>query len=350
MGAKEIREQLDTEIQELERAIYGEPPLPKEPAESVAADQSAQGSESGKENVPPTAIGTDVSTGQSENNFDVNQQISHEPQDNAGQEEPASSQKGSWKNRFVKLKQHHDAEMFKQRKQIGSLLDQINLYEQEVGRLNKVVGELTRGTPKSVKDFATQQEIDAIGEEELSMVDRLTRQAVEEATKELRSKVEAAEARERQQRQAQAETVKASAYNIFLKRLGAVVPDFAEIDVDPRFEQWLNLNDPISGFVRKDLFKQAEAVGDVGRVAGFFQDFKKAVTPRQTLDSKVTPVGSSATAQPTMKNNQEPEMVSVADYEQFMDDVTRGRFKGREQERQKWDAYFEKALAEGRIR
>lgn len=346
MGAKEIREQLDAEIQSLETMIYGKQ-TPEEPAESVAADQSAQGVDVQEDDAESQAATESPAQPSEHATFDVDQQPLMD--DDEDQEEPTNQKKRvSWKNRFIKLKQYHDSEKYKDRKLIGSLYDQLTAKDNEISRLNSMVLDLTKAQPKSVRDFATPEEIDAIGEEELSTMQRLTAQAVENSTAELKAKLSAAEKREQEARIAASLEAKQQAYNIFLERLNAIVPDYAEIDQDARFEAWLQQSDPISGFKRFDLFKQAENSGDVGRVAGFFQEFKKLVN--RTLERQVTPVGNSATAQPKKNTQGQPEIVPLASYEQFMEDVTRGRFKGREAEAKKWEAYFDKALQEGRIR
>lgn len=354
MGAKEIRDKLDAEIQELEKMAFGNTNnSPSEPAESGAADQTAQGSqEENGDKGPSAATETDLHT-PTEKTFEA--QDSTKIQKAEEQEEPTTKeQKTSYKYRWKKLKQYHDSEMYKARKLIGDLYDQLGVRDQKLQALQQQVQELQQNTPVSIKDFATQEEIDAIGEEELSTMHRLARQAVEKETADLKKKLQEAEDRERKAYQSASEDSKVQAYNIFLDRLGQLVPDFAEIDTDPRFESFLKQADPVSGFPRYDLFKRAEETGDVGRVAGFFNEFKTLVNKKPTqqkkLENKVTPVGNSATAVTNTTNTQgQPEIVPLAHYEQFMDDVTRGRFKGREAEAKEWEAYFDKAIAEGRL-
>lgn len=355
MGAKEIREQLDSEIAGLEDMIYGSqsPAAPGEPAEPNADGQPAPGSQKEvADGNPRPAIGTEPQS-QSEKNFDLQQQSqdSNGNDDDNDQEEPTTQKRVSWKQRFIKLKQYHDSERYKDRTLVGQLYDQIASYEAEVGRLNALVDDLSKAVkPQSIKDYATQEEIDAIGEEELTTMDRLTSQAVERSTADLKKRLAAAEERDRKARESAASTARGEAYKIFLSRLETLVPDYAEVDVDKRFDAWLEMIDPPSGFKRKELFKQAERTGDVGRVAGFFNEFKVLVGSGKTLDRKVTPVGSSNAGPMKNNNNGQPEVVSMASYEQFMNDVTRGRFKGREADAKKWEQYFDKALAEGRLR
>ncbi len=354
MGAQQIIEKLDTEIQTMEKAIWPDQ-SPKEPAVSDAADQTAQGSDQPVETQTPAATGPSDQYEAGQNTFDVDQSISTQSTaQTTGQEEPTSQkQRVSWKSRYVKLKQYHDADKFKTRTLLGQAYDKITELEAENKRLAKNFSDLVKVNPKTIKDLATQEEIDRIGEDELAIMDRLTSQKLDAQTKDLQDRLDKADAREAEARQIQSKNAKAEAYNIFLERLGAAVPDYAEVDVDPRFEHWLEQPDPMSGFKRIDLFKQAEASGDVGRVATFFNDFKKEVSPtQQTLDNKVTPVGNSGSSRPV--NNQQnmgrQEIVPMAEYVAFMDSVTRGGYKGRETEAKTLEAKYDKAIAEGRLR
>lgn len=351
MGSQRITDRLDKEIKEMEKGIWPDQ-FPKEPADSDAAEQPAQGLHTDEEAHVSPASDSHDQYGQNVSNFDLNQRPSEENDLTTNvQEEPSSPKRVSWKSRFTKLKSYHDAEMFKQRRSIGSMLDRINELEADNKRLLGRINELTSLTPKSIRDLATQEEIDRVGEEELSIFDRLTNEKIEKSNKELNARLEAAEKREAEQRASQAQDHRASAYKIFLDRLGTQVPDYAEIDTDVRFEQWLMEPDPASGQKRLDLFKQAEASGDVGRVASFFNTFKKLVGPTQkTLDSKVTPVGNSGQAPVNQQNDTGQQFVPMAEYSRFMDDVTRGKFKGRESEARKIEARFDTLIAQGRLR
>lgn len=140
-------------------------------------------------------------------------------------------------------------------------------------------------------------------------------------------------------------------YNHFLSSLGNLVPDFGTIDADPKFEVFLKQPDPSSGRIRHELFKQAEATGDVGRVAHFFQEFKRTISPnQQKLAQAVTPVG----AQGSPLDNQgghgdQPRFMSMANYTRFMNDITKGKFKGNFDKQKAIEAEFDLAISEGRM-
>jgi hypothetical protein len=53
----------------------------------------------------------------------------------------------------------------------------------------------------------------------------------------------------------------------------AEVPNWREINNDPRFHAWLLLPEPYSGAIRDRLLKDAAATGDVQRLIRFFRGF-----------------------------------------------------------------------------
>jgi len=57
------------------------------------------------------------------------------------------------------------------------------------------------------------------------------------------------------------------------QRLAEAVPNFREIDRDPRWLQWLTGRDALSGQIRQQLLDDAVAKGNDGRVIAFFRGF-----------------------------------------------------------------------------
>jgi hypothetical protein len=72
------------------------------------------------------------------------------------------------------------------------------------------------------------------------------------------------------------------------------VPNYREIDRDPRWHQWLLGIDPLNGKVRQQLLNGAIAAGSATRVKGFFDGFQRDAgrmpqTARSTSDRSVQP-------------------------------------------------------------
>jgi hypothetical protein len=81
-------------------------------------------------------------------------------------------------------------------------------------------------------------------------------------------------------------------------QVAAQVPDYQEIDRDPRWHRWLLGVDPLSGRVRQQLLDDAINRGDLYRVVGFFDGFKReyraseasAAAPGRSRSSGVKPI------------------------------------------------------------
>jgi hypothetical protein len=57
------------------------------------------------------------------------------------------------------------------------------------------------------------------------------------------------------------------------QRVAALLPNYSEIDADPRWHDWLRTVDPLSGRVRQILLDDAIAARDAHRIVRFFQTF-----------------------------------------------------------------------------
>jgi len=143
----------------------------------------------------------------------------------------------------------------------------------------------------------------------------------------------------------------------FWADLQAVVPDWQDINGDQGFQSWLLETDPLTGIPRQTYLDDAQRSLDARRVANFFSSWKgmsgvpEARTTRQAtsaseLERQVAPgkgrTGSSST-------QSEPRTYSSADIKTFFVDVQKGKYKGKEAERDRIERDIFAAQREGRI-
>jgi hypothetical protein len=75
--------------------------------------------------------------------------------------------------------------------------------------------------------------------------------------------------------------------------VAAAVPDFREVDRDPRWHRWLASPDPLTGRPRQTFLNDAIAQGDGARVRAFFNTFKAAAgTPQAAASGWGRPSGN----------------------------------------------------------
>lgn len=333
----EITDKLDKEIAELEELQgYEKTKVTQEkegePGESVVADQSAPEADL----VTPESVPTTIDP------------LTPEKQ---AEQKPKKKERISWKKRYINLKQYHDTERQRDRLKISQLLTKVTELERDLIASRAKLTEALAAKQPSITDLATKEEINVLGEEGVSSIDKLTKKAIESATAPLKKELAALQQKQLAKTEEEAISLAQESYNHFLSSLANLIPDYAVLDADPKFEEYLKKVDPQSGRIRLELFKQAESAGDVGRVAYFFQEFKKTKDPaKQKLEQAVTPIGSQSSPLDNQGSHREAiEYMSMEQYNRFMDDVTKGRFRGKRSEQEAIEAKFDKAIAEGRM-
>ena len=154
-------------------------------------------------------------------------------------------------------------------------------------------------------------------------------------------------------------------------KMDQIMPQWRELNANPRFIEWSNLHDVYSGAIRKSLMQEAWDRGDARRCAAFFNGFlaeETAMDPsrvqpvrqgsqpaplapvapqaRITLESLAAPgrARSAAGDPPAEKPVYSPQQIS-----QFYVDVAQGRYRGREAEKAQIEADIHMAQFEGRI-
>ena len=200
-------------------------------------------------------------------------------------------------------------------------------------------------------DLFTDEEKDIVGEQTLASMQKANKAAIEAAVGPLKdelTKVQEARVADSQRLNDQERT---NLQGEFLAKLGNAVSDYQDIDTDPNFLKWMDGIDEMSGLTRKKIFLQSRDLGDVGRVAGFFNDYKTVRDGKgpEILEDAITPSASSAQPaaqkqQPT-KSNKILESVII----KFYDYCSRNLYKGRESLRAKYEEQINHAIATGNV-
>lgn len=148
-----------------------------------------------------------------------------------------------------------------------------------------------------------------------------------------------------------------NAEQMFWSELSAEVPDWRDINANQDFHSWLLEVDPLSGVTRQTYLDAAQGQLDARRVAGFFKTWQSlnsgsvAQSPRSAaasqLEKQVVPGRGRTGAGATTGNA--AKTYTRADVSKFFDDVRKGLYKGREQERDRIERDIFAAQREGRI-
>lgn len=148
-----------------------------------------------------------------------------------------------------------------------------------------------------------------------------------------------------------------NAEQVFWSELSAEVPDWRDINANQDFHSWLLEVDPLSGMPRQTFLDNAQNQLDARRVAGFFKTWQAlnggsvAQTTRNTaasqLEKQVMPGRGRTSSGAT--TGTDTKTYTRADVAKFFDDVRKGVYKGREQERDRIERDIFAAQRESRI-
>jgi hypothetical protein len=149
-----------------------------------------------------------------------------------------------------------------------------------------------------------------------------------------------------------------SAEQQFWSGLTDVVPNWRDVNNDPDFQSWLLDVDPFTGVTRQTILEDAQKNLDVRRISKFFtawlemngqanaaQDTQRK-SPASELEKQVTPGRSRSASAPSGTN---AKSYSPTDIQKFFEDVRKGKYKGKEAERDRLERDIFAAQKDGRI-
>jgi hypothetical protein len=140
---------------------------------------------------------------------------------------------------------------------------------------------------------------------------------------------------------------------VFWSELKAQVPNWQEINNDPQFHTWLLQPEGLSGIQRQSFLEEAQRKMDASRVAEFFTEWQRTsgkspaqqTTQRSELEQQIAPGTSRSTTPPS----NEGKKWTRDEVSKFFNDVAKGLYKGREQERNATERDIFAAQKDGRI-
>jgi len=213
----------------------------------------------------------------------------------------------------------------------------------------------------------TKKDIDEYGADFVDLARRAAREEAAPRIKQLEKSLTDAQQIIKQlsgQVDTTAKHVQLSARQQMFADLTAAVPNWKQLNNDPKFLDWLDLPDTYSGVSKSELLKAADAQNDTLRVKAFFQGFLAEEAARVPQDTAAPVQADPATGKVPLETFAAPGRAKSAptpvaaekpiftrdQVTQFYVDSAKGRFAGREDEKRKVEAQIHQAGLEGRIR
>lgn len=264
-------------------------------------------------------------------------------------EEP-SKPRVSWKQRFTNYKASTDKTISSLRKENSELVRRLMDLETKYDDLASKHANVLSKSSDPLDGIITTEDIDTVGEEAVDIIRKVTKKVAESEAHPLKEELARLKAEKLAAEKRAQEERKRNAYNAFLSDLGRIVPDYAAVNVDSRFIEFMNGYDEITGEKRVDAFRRAEDYLDADRVADFFIEFKRTVprSKREVLEENITPTVTSGSTVNT-SGKQKAETFTARQVEDFFNDVARGVYKNRMKEADELEARITKAYISGNI-
>ena len=233
----------------------------------------------------------------------------------------------------------------------------------------------------AVQKLITDKERQEYGEELIDVVKRAAREIYDPIINELRTE----NSQLKQGFGSIQQNVATDARSRLYQELHKEVPDWNEINESDGFREWAQQIDPLSGSQRLNLIQNAFQTGQTSRVIAAFKGYKAeqaalspapgterrqgnvlessgsnqgnanlgnsqsnpSVTPAVDLNALAAPGRARSGQVPTSPDK---PIVERHEITQFYADVTRGKYRGREQEQQAIERQIADALRENRVR
>lgn len=272
-----------------------------------------------------------------------------------------------WKQRYETLQGKYNAEVGRVAQQNRELQTQIQQLTTQVGELLKP--KQPESDPTPAQPLVRPEDAENYGSDMIDLVRRVAQDTIQKREAELNKVI--TELREENARlreglvgveQKQGQTAQQQFWNQFAQ----LVPDWEQINQDPRFLAWLEKTDPLSGQPRQILLNSAQDALDAQRVAAIFDAFKGTVnvapppTPPQPSTShpparspappevarQVQP-GRSKAVSATQASEPATKIWSEREISNFYREASLGRYSREEQAR--IEAEIDLAVAQGRV-
>ena len=368
--AKRLPKQVRDQIRRGEAAYAEQSPEAEDLSGDTSQTESTEEAAAQTEDDPPLPVGeAEPSSGGEETSPSASREGSaEEPQvTEAAQPNgaaPASSD-DDWAQKYRVLQGKYNQE-------VPILHEQLRQSQNEIATLASELKELREkiDSPPPVNGggapLVTDADRQEFGEDLVDFVRRVAQdtygsdvQTLKTTVGELGNTVSSVSGRQRDADTERAQTDRERAYT----HLREHVPEWEELNVDPKFLSWLAQYDPLSGATRQSLLNGALEANDGPRIVEFFKRFKAehvAVAPSPS------PQPTEETAEPTpavrMEDYAAPETGSGvggaqqekrywrrAEITKFYNDCASGKYRKREKERRRLERDIIAAQTEGRI-
>lgn len=265
------------------------------------------------------------------------------PEPKPEQAEPKKSDEADvWKQKYKTLQGMYD-------KEVPALHSQVRDLTKQLDDLKATL--VNAKEEKRKQNLVTDDDVRNFGEDLIEVQRKVAREVAAEFEDEL-AKLRAANEEMQKQLGGTEAKVQQSSFEARLQRL---VPDFPEVDADPRWVAWLDEVDPVLRAPRRIVAGQAYSNGDAEGVAHYVNMFKQTIQPvepaqpaakTKELERQIQPSRSASTSAPA---SQKGKTYTQSDITGMFKKVVALNSSGRFDEANKLEAEIDSAYTQGRV-
>lgn len=263
--------------------------------------------------------------------------------------------------KYKTLQGMYNAEVPRLHQQNREMTQRVQQMEQLLASLSAQQSTAATSTPASPAErFVTDKDVEEYGES-LDMMRRVSREelvSVAQRLAKIEQMLQQVQSNVVPQVQAVAQRQQATAEQQFWADLAVAVPSYRDINNDDGFQAWLLEADPLTGISRQTYLEDAQRALDSRRVANFFRAWLEKTgqatvaqpagrASSSELEKQMAPGRSRGAGAPASSNK--AKTYSPQDIQKFFNDVRSGKYKGREQERDRLERDIFAAQRENRI-
>lgn len=242
-------------------------------------------------------------------------------------DKPTPPKVDEWEHKFKTLQGMYNSEKRRTATELVEAQEKIKALESSLVAVEKTI-------PKKwdIRKYISAEELEKYDEEQLHTVLKATLSA---ASEEVETLVKKEMSPLRDELEAARKNAKEVATDAFFTMLDVGVPDWREVNNDPKFHAWLAEPDELSGVERQAALTAAEQQLNGKRVIAIFKAFLKTQTPqvdesKARLERKVLPDVSVPTVVDNVSGNG-GEAISRRAIREFYENVRKGRVTRQQQ-------------------
>jgi len=273
----------------------------------------------------------------------------------------AETQSEDFAQKYKTLQGMYNAEVPRLHQHNREMTQRLQQMEQLLASLSARSTSAATSTPQQVDRLVTDKDVEEYGDS----IDMMRKVSREEASPVMQRLMRLEQVLQQMQThvvpqvQNIAHRQHMSAEQQFWADLGTAIPNFRDINSNEQFQSWLLEADPLTGISRQTYLDDAQRGLDARRVASIFRTWLEisgqavvAQSPGRApaaseLERQVTPGRSRGSG--TSASANKAKTYTPQDIQKFFNDVRSGKYKGREQERDRLERDIFAAQRENRI-